>query len=58
MRLNTATDTNLERQVPMAFVGHANPQIADFRSLYLTHMVLALITAALCLRIDTAPTRR
>lgn len=42
----------------VAFVGHAGPQIADFRSLYLTHVALALITAALCLRIDTAPSRR
>lgn len=42
----------------VAFVGHASPQIADFRSLYLTHVALALITAILCLRIDTAPSRR
>jgi EmrB/QacA subfamily drug resistance transporter len=42
----------------VAFVGHASPQIADFRSLYLTHVALALITAILCLRIDTAPRRR
>jgi EmrB/QacA subfamily drug resistance transporter len=42
----------------VAFVGHASPQIADFRSLYLTHVALALMTAILCLRIDTAPSRR
>jgi EmrB/QacA subfamily drug resistance transporter len=42
----------------VAFVGHTGPQIADFRSLYLTHIALALITAILCLRIDTAPSRR
>lgn len=42
----------------VAFVGHASPQIADFRSLYLTHVALALVTAILCLRIDTAPPRR
>lgn len=42
----------------VALVGHAGPQIADFRSLYLTHVALALITAILCLRIDTAPPRR
>ncbi|MBI5719778.1 MAG: MFS transporter [Burkholderiales bacterium] len=42
----------------VAFVGHASPQIADFRSLYLTHVALALITAFLCLRIDTAPSKR
>jgi MFS family permease len=42
----------------VAFVGHASPRIADFRSLYLTHVALALFTAVLCLRIDTAPSRR
>lgn len=42
----------------VAFVGHASPQIADFRSLYLTQVVLALITAMLCLRVDTAPSTR
>jgi len=42
----------------VAFVGHASPQIADFRSLYLTHVALALITGMLCLRIDTAPSKR
>ena len=41
----------------VAFVGHANPQIADFRGLYLTHMALGLVTAILCLRIDTAPVK-
>lgn len=42
----------------VTFVGHASPQVADFRSLYLTHMALALITAMLCLRVDTAPLKR
>ena len=42
----------------VAFVGHASPRIADFRSLYLTHVALAFITAMLCLRVDTAPSRR
>lgn len=42
----------------VAFVGHASPQVADFRSLYLTHVALALITALLCLRIETASPRR
>lgn len=42
----------------VAFVGHASPRIDDFRSLYLTHIALALFTAILCLRIDTAPSRR
>lgn len=39
----------------VAFVGHSIPQIEDFRSLYLTHVALALITALLCLRVDTRP---
>lgn len=39
----------------VAFLGHANPQIADFRGLYLTHMALGLLAALLCLRVDTAP---
>jgi EmrB/QacA subfamily drug resistance transporter len=39
----------------VALVGHANPQIADFQLLYMTHMGLALITAILCLRVDTRP---
>lgn len=39
----------------VAFVGHPSPQVTDFRSLYLTHIALAVITALLCLRIDTAP---
>lgn len=42
----------------VALVGHASPGLADFRSLYATHIALALLTAALCLRIDTAPPRR
>ncbi len=42
----------------VAFVGHAGPQISDFRSLYAAHVALALITAILCLRIDTAPSKR
>jgi EmrB/QacA subfamily drug resistance transporter len=39
----------------VALVGHAQPQIADFRWLYATHIALALLTAWLCLRIDTRP---
>ncbi|MGC4076239.1 MAG: MFS transporter [Rubrivivax sp.] len=42
----------------VAFVGHAAPQIADFRSLYLAHIVLALLTGVLCLRVDTRPSGR
>lgn len=41
-----------------ATVAHASPRLADFRSLYLTHVALALITALLSLRIETAPPRR
>ncbi len=41
----------------VALVGHSNPQIVDFRHLYLTLIALALITAILCLRIDTAPSK-
>lgn len=42
----------------VALVGHATPQLADFRSLYLTHVALALAIAVLCLKIDTAPPKR
>ncbi len=42
----------------VALVGHAAPQVAEFRSLYLTHVALALAIAVLCLRIDTAPPTR
>jgi len=42
----------------VALVGHASPQIADFQWLYMTHMALALITAILCLRVDTRPPGR
>jgi MFS family permease len=42
----------------VAFVGHAHPQMADFRALYLTHVALGLLTALLCLRVDTAPLKR
>lgn len=41
--------------VTVTLVGHASPQIADFRSLYLTHMALALVTAMFCLWVDTKP---
>ena len=42
----------------VALVGHASPQIADFQLLYMTQMALALITALLCLRVDTRPAGR
>jgi hypothetical protein len=41
----------------VALVGHASPQLADFQHLYAAHIVLALLTAVLCLRVDTRPTR-
>lgn len=41
----------------VAFVGHASPQIVDFRGLYATHIALALLTALLCLRVDTRPSK-
>jgi MFS family permease len=42
----------------VALVGHAQPQLADFRWLYATHIALALLTALLCLRVDTRPSTR
>jgi EmrB/QacA subfamily drug resistance transporter len=42
----------------VALVGQASPQIADFQLLYMTQMALALITAILCLRVDTRPAGR
>jgi hypothetical protein len=42
----------------VALVGHVNPQLADFRQLYATHITLALITALMCLRVDTRPAPR
>jgi hypothetical protein len=42
----------------VALVGGPSPQLADFQRLYLAHMALALMTALLCLRVDTRPARR
>jgi EmrB/QacA subfamily drug resistance transporter len=42
----------------VALVGHASPQLADFRQLYALHITLALLTALLCLRVDTRPAHR
>jgi len=36
-------------------IGHAGLQLADFRPLYAAHVVLALLTAALCLPVNTRP---
>jgi EmrB/QacA subfamily drug resistance transporter len=41
----------------VVLVGKAAPQLADFRTLYLCHVTLALLTAALCLPVDTRPAR-
>ena len=41
--------------VTVALVGHSGPQLADFHTMYLTHVSLALATAVLCLRVDTRP---
>ncbi|MFZ6768722.1 MFS transporter [Undibacterium sp. Di26W] len=37
----------------VAFVGHNAPQLADFQQLYLTHIGLAILTALICLSVDT-----
>lgn len=42
----------------VALVGHAAPGLADFHTLYLTHVMLSLTTALLCLRVDTRPAVR
>ncbi|WP_203561428.1 MFS transporter [Ideonella livida] len=42
----------------VALVGSTTPQIADFQSLYLAHVGLALVTGLLCLRVDTRPPGR
>ncbi|MED5618453.1 MFS transporter [Ideonella sp. BN130291] len=42
----------------VALVGHTNPQLADFRQLYATLVALALLTAMLCVRVDTRPLQR
>jgi EmrB/QacA subfamily drug resistance transporter len=39
----------------VVLVGHALPTLADFRTLYLCHVGLALLTGLLCLRVDTRP---
>jgi hypothetical protein len=42
----------------VVLVGHAHPQLADFQRLYAAHIALALLTALLCLRVDTRPVSR
>jgi len=41
--------------VTVALAGHAHPHMTDFRWLYATHIALSLLTALLCLRVDTRP---
>ncbi len=42
----------------VAFVGHTSPQLADFQRLYAAQIALAVLTALLCLRVDTRPIGR
>lgn len=37
----------------VAFVGHNTPQLADFQQLYRAHIGLAILTALICLSVDT-----
>ncbi len=39
----------------VVLVGGAAPQLADFHHLYIGHIALALLTGALCLRVETRP---
>jgi MFS family permease len=41
----------------IVLVGHAAPQLADFRSLYRVQIGLMLLTAMLSARVDTRPRR-
>ena len=41
--------------IAVALLGHAGLQRTDFNALYGTHMALALLTAILCLPVDTRP---
>jgi EmrB/QacA subfamily drug resistance transporter len=43
--------------ITVVLIGHAGVQRADFSSLYLVHAGLALLTALLCLPVDTRPGR-
>ena len=39
----------------VALVGQARRQISDFQTLYIVHIALAMLTALLCMRVDTKP---
>jgi EmrB/QacA subfamily drug resistance transporter len=43
--------------ITVALIGHAGVQRSDFSALYLIHAGLALLTALLCLPVDTRPAR-
>jgi len=42
----------------VAIVGHNAPRVLDFQHLYAAHIGLATLTALICLRVDTHPSRR
>ena len=42
----------------VALVGHAAPQLIDFQHMYAAHIGLSLLTALLCLFVDTRPVLR
>jgi len=42
--------------ITVLLLGHAAIQRADFTPLYALHVTLALLTAVLCLPVDTRPT--
>jgi predicted MFS family arabinose efflux permease len=41
--------------VTVVLIGHGGLQHADFEPVYLVHVALALLTAALCWPVDTRP---
>ena len=43
--------------ITVVIVGKANPGISDFHTLYAIHIALSLLTALLCLKVDTRPAR-
>jgi MFS family permease len=43
--------------ITVLLIGHAGVQRSDFSALYLIHAALALLTALLCLPVDTRPAR-
>ena len=41
--------------ITVVLIGHGGVQHADFQPVYLIHVVLALLTAALCWPVNTRP---